>query len=212
MVTTTIFATLVSKVADDLDRNDLNTQIQQAINEAVYYYSAYSFRFNNTVEVFQTINDVSQYTSANGLPDNIMHIKAAQLYSDEIYNYTLEPIEYTEMLNLTSDVDTVAGMPSYWSWYNETFYIYPTPNQVLNISLSYKKTYPRMTQANDNNDFTNNAPDLIRARAEQQLCATILKDMDGYQVYKTVADDLLKSYKKRFANSQPPIDITPRMF
>ena len=209
MVSTTTFGTIAAKIADDLDRNDLSPQINQAINEAIQYYSAYNFRFNNVVEDFSTIDGVGEYTTDNGLPSNIEQIKAVQNYNTATDKYTVDPVAYEVMIELTSSVNAIQGLPTYWSWFDETFYVYPVPNQVLTIRLSFKKTYPKLVLTADNNDFTNNASDLIRARAEQMLSMTVTKNQGDAVLYKAVADDLLKSYRKRFANSQPHIDVTP---
>lgn len=65
------YAQMQAKIADDLNRSDLTTQIQREINRAIRKYASMPFWFSSTSANFTTANGQWSYDTADGLPSNI---------------------------------------------------------------------------------------------------------------------------------------------
>lgn len=65
------YAQMQAKIADDLNRSDLTTQIQREINRAIRKYASIPMWFSSTTANFTTANGQWSYDSADGLPSNI---------------------------------------------------------------------------------------------------------------------------------------------
>lgn len=65
------YAQMQAKIADDLNRSDLTTQIQREINRAIRKYASIPMWFSSTSANFTTANGQQSYDTADGLPSNI---------------------------------------------------------------------------------------------------------------------------------------------
>jgi len=65
------YAQMQAKIADDLNRSDLTSQIQREINRAIRKYASMPFWFSSTSANFTTANGQWSYDTADGLPSNI---------------------------------------------------------------------------------------------------------------------------------------------
>lgn len=65
------YAQMQAKIADDLNRSDLTTQIQREINRAIRKYASIPMWFSSTSANFTTAAGQQTYDTADGLPSNI---------------------------------------------------------------------------------------------------------------------------------------------
>ncbi len=65
------FAQMQAKIEDDLNRTDLNSQIQREINRAIRKYASMPMWFSSTTANFTTARGQWSYDTADGLPPNI---------------------------------------------------------------------------------------------------------------------------------------------
>jgi len=65
------YAQMQAKIADDLNRSDLTSQIQREINRAIRKYASIPFWFSSTSANFTTANGQWNYDTADGLPSDI---------------------------------------------------------------------------------------------------------------------------------------------
>lgn len=65
------YAQMQAKIADDLNRSDLTTQIQREINRAIRKYASIPMWFSSTTANFTTANGQFSYDTSDGLPSNI---------------------------------------------------------------------------------------------------------------------------------------------
>lgn len=65
------YAQMQAKIADDLNRSDLTSQIQREINRAIRKYASMPFWFSSATANFTTANGQWNYDTADGLPSNI---------------------------------------------------------------------------------------------------------------------------------------------
>lgn len=65
------YAQMQAKIADDLNRSDLTTQIQREINRAIRKYASIPLWFSSFTANFVTADGQQSYDVADGLPANI---------------------------------------------------------------------------------------------------------------------------------------------
>lgn len=172
---TTTLATMQSNIASYLKRSDLSTQVALGINRAIQYYaSGEHFLFQETSAVFNTIIGQLTYGAADGVPTDVLSIDNLNIQQSTTVNYPLTPrtLRYITERNVAN----IKGVPSDFAFYAGSFLIYPNPDKVYPLTLSYIKNYADLVNGSDNNDFTNNVPDLIEARAIWWIYERILRN------------------------------------
>lgn len=187
----TTFATMTASVADYVNRTDLNTQIATAINRAIAYYARKDrFWFNETTATFNTVSGQLIYTSANSIPTLITEIDYVKIAISASFNTEVVPRTYTYIQDRVVS-SSVTGVPSDYAYYKQNFYLYPIANAVYTITVSYTKSYADLSAGSDTNDFTDNAQDLIEARACWWICSRILKNQELADMSKQDESDAL---------------------
>ena len=184
------FNTMVSRIADDINRSDIDTQIGLAINRAIAFYANKSrFWFNETTGTFSTVANQLIYTSSV-IPTDIAKIDYVQITLSSTNLYQLTPRLY----NWVQDMNTglITGQPTDYAYYSQQFYIYPIPTAIYTITVSYVKKYSTLS-GTQTNDFTTYAEDLIEARAEAWIYQRILKDFENATASKAEEKEALQA-------------------
>lgn len=187
------FAQMRAVIADDLNRSDMTTQINRAINRAIHYYTKERFWFNEKTSTFSTTNTVKNYDSST-IPTDIAQIDYMEIVVSGS-DLELTPITYTEIESM--DVNHQTGIPSKYAWYKENIYLFPIPNNTYTVNISYQQTYADLSADSDTNDWTTSAEDLIEARACWWIYARVLKDQDQANSYKALEIDALESLREQ---------------
>lgn len=184
---------MTNNIADDLDRNDLQSQIQKAINRAILYYRSERFWFNETITSLTLVANQESYGVNDGWPSNMLKLDTANLIRNPTDKYLLIPKDYAWLVMVNPN--TSVGPPDCYAIYEEQIFMYPIPDRSYSVTLSYLKSYDALVDAEDENDFTSNAEDLIEARAEWWLYSRVIRDNDAAQQCK--ADELDALYALR---------------
>jgi hypothetical protein len=163
-----------SNIADSLNRSDLSTQIDRAINRAIVFYRSQRFYFNETSGTFVTVADQESYGTADGIPSTINNINRVELTVTSTYKPELIRRTFNYVRKLNGFV--AKGQPYDYAWYQQKFYLSPIPNAVYTVTVYFNKNYAELTLDADTNDFLTEAKDLIEARSEWWIAKKILKD------------------------------------
>lgn len=166
------------RIADDLNRTDLGTQIIKAINRAISYYAKEPFWFTETSGTFTTSDSAAYYTnsSPSAFPTDISRIQYVEInVNGNDYEMEPKPIEWVQKAN----VNGTKNQPFAYAWWQNRFYTYPMANAAYPITVYYNKNYTDMSSTASSNDFTSFAEDLIEARARWWL-NTRLQGVQGF--------------------------------
>lgn len=159
-----------SLVAGDLHRGDLTAQIATAITDAIDYYSREKFYFLEGRATASTVNGeafVAVPSDMQSLDSLLITISGSKSPIERV-NY----IEIDEM-----DSGSYTGSPSMWAYYADQIRLYPVPNAVYTITLSYHKKLSALSD-NGSNAWTTDARNLIRHRAVWDIYLNYLKAED----------------------------------
>lgn len=178
----TTLTLLKSRVADDLLRTDLTSQIANAISDAINYWQETRFFFTESrTATFATVAAQSAYTSADDadIPLVIDLDTVVINDGDTDLEMTLTDPVYIQLLLSNSVGSTV---PSRYSYYQETFRLYPAPDAAYTVRLfgQFEIAEPA-TDSEANNVWMTKGFELIRATAKGLLAAHTLKD-PGMQI------------------------------
>lgn len=208
---TTTLSTMRSRIADDLNRDDLDTQIDKAINRAITFYEKEEFWFKETTGSFNTIANQQTYGTADGVPTDIkliyddVKIVLSSSFRPKLRQRTFDYIQQRDIGSLTSQ-------PLDWCWYQNKIYLYPPPNGSWQIILPYLKLYTPLSQDTDTNDFLTYAEDLIEARASWWLYTRLLKDYDAANIAKAEETESLQAMREKSRQYQSTNKITATHF
>ncbi len=194
----TTFSVIKSRIADDLNRDDIATQIGIAINRAIKFYETEKFFFNEGRTTFSTVANQQTYTEAQMSATAGVKVIDYASISISNTNQELQPITYQELQR--KDISGLAGYPDYVAIYNKTLYMYPKPNSTWTVTLSYQPSYDELSADADTNAFITHAADLIEARARWWISSRITKDKEEAQDAKTEEIEALYALRRKTMN------------
>lgn len=197
------------RIADDLNRTDLSTQIIKAINRSIEHYAKEPFWFTETSGTFTTSDSAAYYTDASPtlFPTDISRIQYVEVTVNG-NDYELEPwkIEDIQRANVTGN----KNQPLAYAWWQKRLYTYPLANGAYPVTVYYNKNYSAMSVTTSSNDFTTYAEDLIEARARKWLNARVLKNTEEALVAAQEEQDALTALRQKnqgYVNT-PPVEPT----
>lgn len=165
---------LKARIADDLARSDLTSQIADAIEDAIDEYKDRRLGFN---EVVSSALPFVSGTASYAVPTDLQAIDAV-VHVDTGGETQLGRIQYQTYLNWIYSPSTNIGQPCSYAVYDEKFFFYPTPDSSADTyKVSYLQDLGAPASDELENAWTNQGRNLIRARAKGDLYAHVIRDM-----------------------------------
>jgi hypothetical protein len=188
---------IIARIADDVMRSDINSQIGAGINRAIRHYQGERTWFNESSSTFSTVTAQESYSTADGLPSDILKLDLVKI----VYNSGEFPLFRQQFSTLESwQFDRTAGVgtPTDYAEYAGSVYLYPIPDQAYEVKLWYQKEYSALASGGSN-DWTNEpeALNLIEARTGWWVATRILRDVELGSIYKSEEMQALSAMKKR---------------
>lgn len=167
--------TMKTRIADEIARADLTSQIALAITSAIEFYDRRRFWFNETESTFNTVSGTDAYTSVEAP-------FLATLIDDDSMTATVsatkEPLRKLAFSTMQLyRIDTIPlGPPTFYAMYRQRLYLHPVPDAVYPIIVFH--TAALGVPANDgaSNAWTTEAEELIRLRAKADLFENVIRD------------------------------------
>jgi hypothetical protein len=176
------YGLMQDRIADELARTDLTSQISKAIQSAIRHYERKAFYFNEVRKTLSTSDGDFDYTTA----EFSFLDKMAEIYSAKITvngsQYPLTERDWSYLDALRSST-TLEGDPTDFSYYGKVFYVYPTPNAARDIIISHIEKAATLSATTDTNYWMTDAEELVRCRATRKLYAEVIKDVDNAGVW-----------------------------
>lgn len=163
---------LKSRIASDLKRTDLTAHIAYAIADAVDEYKGKHFHFNQARDTFDTVAGTEFYTTSS-IPTDIGQIDALTLTTGG-NRYLMQRISFDRHEEMAVST-TATGQPSCWSWYAQQLRLYPIPDAVYTLTISYLQRIDLQADDGTETVWTTQAENLIRACAEKILYRDVLQ-------------------------------------
>lgn len=186
------FIQLQNQIAYDIrtistaSASGLQTQIQAAINAAVAHYERQNFYFNETIFTFSTVVNQEYYSvSDNANIPNLSEIDAVKiLVNGSTYKVTKKDFAYLDEIQTNT---AYTGDPVFYAYYDQKIRFYPIPQAVRTVTIAGLLKYADLSNDSDTNDFTDEAPELIRQRAIADLKTGMLENDDAKAEMRSLA-------------------------
>ena len=170
---------LKSRISDDLARDDLSTQIGQAIEDAIEHYRCRRFFFNETRSAtFTTASGQAVYSVGDDDDIPLFFDLDDMFLTDSSQTYRLK-VDDPHRLELLSDSSSASGRPYRYAWFDQSIRLYPIPDGAYTVRPvgAIEKASP----AGDNetgNVWMVSAFELLRCRAKAYLYAHVIKNIE----------------------------------
>lgn len=194
----TTLAIMKSRIATELRRSNITSQIATAISTAIQSYEDERFYTNESREnTFSTVANQEFYTSSDaafiGLLTKIDYIV---LYINDT-PFELAPT-FPELLEVASTNSTSTGSPSEYAWYDEKIRLYPVPDEVWTVRVAgVLSTAEPASDSETGNFWMTTAERLIRSRAKQELALHVLRDLELAQIMGGAATEAFEQLDRR---------------
>jgi hypothetical protein len=177
----TTLAVMKARIASELRRDDLTTQIADAINTAIGAYEHERFYWNESREnTFTTVASQPNYSVVDAAFIGLI-TKTDYLYIlIDGASFALLPANLRDLEDYSSN--EFIGTPSEYAWYDEQFWLYPTPVQAWSVRVG--AVLSQAAPASDgelSNPWMVKAERLIRSRAKNELYLHVIRDFEMAQ-------------------------------
>lgn len=173
----TTLTLMKARIARELRRSNISTQIAEAIGSAIQAYQAERFHFNERRDVtFPTVAAQEFYDSSDlaALGDLLKIDYVKLIVGDQ--NFTLLPDLPSEIESAATN-STAVGMPGWYLWYGLQMRLYPIPAEVFTVRVAGMFRYAApLTDGETGNFWMTDAEMLIRSRAKYELALQVLYD------------------------------------
>lgn len=205
-----LYSTLQSNIASMLSRSDLTTQIQEAIKRAVRFYERDLFWFNRSEDSFIGSSTPKRAFTVSATNTLLQITQVVVNYNSARYELVPENLETIKAW----DSNNLNGLPHRWAYDpNGRLITFDTNlNVTATVSYTFIKKMPTLSVAGDSNEFTDNASDLIEARACWWLYLTKIKNKPAADAMKEEELNQLSSLKGETAFQTSSGRVTPTKF
>lgn len=179
---------LKTAIASELAEGGLaaaSSIISDAINQAILDYQDEPFYFNE--ETDSTTIDTVNGTQSYALPTDNLDIIMAQITAGG-RTYTMMPISFVELQELTAASNSLASYPDRYSIFNQRIYLYPIPNGAYDVTLHQRYALSAPATDGASNAWTVDGLELVKQRAKAIVCSGRLKRFDDAMAFQTMAD------------------------
>jgi hypothetical protein len=179
----TTLAIMKARIASELRRSNITTQIASAISTAIQAYEHERFYTNESREnTFSTVLDQEFYSSSDasfiGLLTKIDYVF---LFIQDT-PFELFPV-LPRVIEDASTNATATGTPTEYAWYDEKIRLYPVPADAWTVRVGGVLSISEPASDSETGNFwMTTAERLIRSRAKQELALHVLRDIELAQI------------------------------
>lgn len=175
----------VDLVISQLGRSDVSITsfVQREFLNAIEHYSTQRFWFNEGTTTFTTSSSLATYSGTGILEvDTVVATIAGTRFPLRRENPSV--LEYM-------DTGLVFGQPCVYSWFNESFRLYPVPDATYTIAVQHHTKFTELSGTASTNAFLSSGLELITARVKKNMFAYRYKDYDSARACEQIERDAL---------------------
>jgi len=191
-------AIMKARIADELSRSDLTSQIALAISDAIAAYEDERFLFNESRNVvFSTTASQEFYDSTDAAA--IGTINKID-YAVVTVNGDVQELRYQtpEDMEHLSDGVPATGAPWDYTFYDQQIRLYPTPDAAYTVRFAANVIAAApASDGETGNPWMTYAERLIRSRAKNELALHVTKDMEEAQRMAVAVQEAYDQLKGR---------------
>jgi len=187
----TTFLVMQTRVADEIVRDDLASQIRNAINDAVKTWEGLRFTFNERKYLITTVASQEYYDligttlkiydgSAVGTGEKLLEIDNISATVNNQF-YSLTPRTQQWFTRNAAPATQYRGQPDSYTIFNDQLRLFPIPDAAYSINLDgLARLSPNPLSADaDTNAWMVEGEQLIRQQAKYLIYRDIIRDGEG---------------------------------
>lgn len=183
------YGTIGTRIADEINRSDLSSQINNAIQSALLELEGERYWFEDGSATITTVANQTFYALPGDLRDTDFTTALADgVTIREIdgavcnFNNWFQPLRPVTVDWIdTYQIPTYVGQPYYYAFLGEQIRLAPTPSAAYQITIRGHLSPATLSAASDTNVWTINGEPLLRARAKTILHRDVLRDAEEMQ-------------------------------
>lgn len=208
---TTLAIMKARMIRENMNRDDLTSEIGEAITSAIAKYQSRRFWFNEQRSVtFSTVAGQSDYGSAASayIPHILDLDYLVTTYSGIVYELCHEDPAVIE--RLIGNSAALRNNPTQFAYYGQTLRFYPIPDAVYTMRLAglFRVAAPA-TDAEASNPWMTDGERLIRAAANAELAGGVLRDFEAAQYWEAKEAEALRELNRETGQRQAIDTIEP---
>lgn len=157
-----------TRIANELDRVGCplppQAAIEDAIKSAIAFYQDEDLWFKEAQAAQSTVQGQQTYV----LPNDFETIETLQI-TVNADDYPMIQRTWDWYVNVVRNVSTFVGLPTDFVIYMDQLWIYPTPNAVFPMCISYRQNFTALSALTDTNAWMTDGERLIRHHAKADL-------------------------------------------
>jgi hypothetical protein len=181
---------LKSRIADEFNRTDITSQIEDHILLAIKHYERQRWWFNETRAGSALVASQANYALTSLSISDLMMIDTVEVTVSS-HTYRLREISWEEYRDTWGDTGSSTGAPTDYTVYSDQIWVGPIPTSAYSVDVSYVKTLAVMDDDSDTNEWTTTGEDLIANRAMKTIAARVLHLGQEALVYQALETEAL---------------------
>ena len=194
----TTLAIMKTRIANELARDDLTSEIGYAISDAIKAYEDERWFFSESRDTTLTTVATQEFYDADDAAAfaTLLKIDYVVVYIGD-QPYTISPTRPVDIEHMVSN-GTSTGVPSWYCYYNQQMRFYPVPDAAytVRIAAAVKSAEPA-SDDEARNPWMTHAERLIRSRAKLELALHVLKDAEMAGTMSEAVTEAFEQLKER---------------
>lgn len=192
-----------TRIADELTRDDLSSQIALAITSAIQQYEGERFTFNEKRYLLPTVAGTEYYAftsltqtdgSALGTGETLLEIDSMALsLNNDLYRLSERSQQWMD----AHGAGSTRGQPYDYAVFSDRVRLYPIPGAVYSIIISGLARLPTLSADGDTSGWMTDGEALIRSEAKAILYRDVLHDKEGLEYAALAAGNAMASLKRK---------------
>lgn len=204
----TTLGTMKTRIADELARSDLTTQIEREIQTAIAHYERERFYFNESTFTVSFQDGRDTYSSGDVTTiANLTRIDNIRINRDSSSRYLLAPRTWEELQTISANPN-VEGAPTDYAYRAQELRVYPIADASYAAQVAAVVRLTALSSDPDTNAWMTSAEELIRQRAKRMLYTNVIRDYEEAAQLVAIEAEALKALKRegmRRTNPRAPI-------
>jgi hypothetical protein len=183
------YGEMQSNIQRFIRRDDLGTEIQDAIKRAIAYYSKENWPWT---EVRSTSLTTTSGVKTVSLPSDFSTDVSLLMETpaNTIYPVLKKTIQEIEELYIS---DSLTQEPTIYAIWDDNIYLYPIPDDTYSLIFDYYGDLTELSNSSDTNSWTTKAEQLIEDRAIWWLATHVMRNP---QLASEMRMSTLESYRQ----------------
>ncbi len=188
------YGTMIRRIANELlDDERVLERIPDAIQSAIRYFESERLWFLEGESTTPTVDAQQNYAvPGDYLEADILTVTDST--SNVRFRLRRRPWLWLRDISVT---ESSKARPRHWAHYAEQIWLYPIPDQVYTLTMSFRKRLGTLSSYTDTNEWMTDAEELIRSRAKWDLVANVLRRPDEAMGMKAAEQDALGNLRDR---------------